>query len=470
MIGRRRAVSGGLHVLFELALTTAAFFAAGWLRARLPAEADRPFTLESHLWLLPAALLAWTLPLARWGYSRASRTGSAWAHLLGAAQAVAAGMLLLVAVLVARKFDPSRGFLALFAAADWILLSLFRLAAHSNARHQRRSGTDRAYVIVAGTGRDARRHARAMREHPEWGLEVRGLVSEAPSLAVDAMDGFKVLGALEELPALLSREVVDEVHFAVSRRTLERLDAALAVCDEVGVTARVGLGVLGRLNSRPSLEVMDGMPLLTLSSAPRNGAALAVKRAIDVAASATALLLLSPVLLLAALAVRLNSPGPAIFRQKRAGMNGRVFTLYKFRTMVQNAEALKAALEARNEMDGPVFKIKEDPRITAVGRVLRKTSIDELPQLWNVLRGDMSLVGPRPPLPSEVEKYERWQRRRLSMRPGITCIWQVSGRNNVDFRRWMEMDLEYIDEWSLGLDFKLLLKTIPAVLFSRGAS
>jgi len=173
----------------------------------------------------------------------------------------------------------------------------------------------------------------------------------------------------------------------------------------------------------------------------------------------------------AALAIKITSPGgPIIFRQKRSGMNGRVFTLYKFRTMVPNAEALKASLEAKNEMDGPVFKIRNDPRVTRVGRILRKLSIDELPQLWNVLRGDMSIVGPRPPIPAEVERYERWQRRRLSMRPGITCIWQVSGRNNVDFKRWMEMDLEYIDNWSLALDFKILLKTIPAVLSSRGAS
>jgi exopolysaccharide biosynthesis polyprenyl glycosylphosphotransferase len=385
-------------------------------------------------------------------------------------QAVAAVAVVAAAAVVVRKFDPSRGFLALFGGGLWLLLALSRLAALSTARHQRKRGMDRAYVLVAGTGAAARRHAAALRAHPEWGLEVKGLVAERPGLKVDELAGFKVLGSLDDLPGLLAREVVDEVHFAVSRRTLERLDSALAACDETGVTARVGLGVLGRLNSRPSLELIDGAPLLTLSSAPRDEAALAVKRAMDVVLSSLALLALSPVLLLAALAVKLTSAGPVIFRQQRSGMNGRVFTLYKFRTMVQNAEALKASLEAKNEMDGPVFKIKADPRITPVGRLLRKTSIDEFPQFWNVLRGDMSIVGPRPPLPAEVAKYERWQRRRLSMRPGITCIWQVSGRNTVDFRRWMEMDLEYIDEWSLGLDLKLMVKTVPAVLFSRGAS
>ncbi|OGL47026.1 MAG: hypothetical protein A2W05_02615 [Candidatus Schekmanbacteria bacterium RBG_16_38_10] len=189
----------------------------------------------------------------------------------------------------------------------------------------------------------------------------------------------------------------------------------------------------------------------------------------DIIASMILLIATSVVFLTSALAIKLTSKGPAFFRQKRVGMNGRIFTLYKFRTMFENAEAMKEKLAHLNEAEGPVFKIKDDPRITKVGRWLRKLSIDELPQLWNVLKGDMSLVGPRPPVPSEVEKYERWQRRRLSMRPGITCIWQVEGRSGVDFTKWMEMDLEYIDNWSLGQDFKLLMKTIPAVLSSKGA-
>jgi exopolysaccharide biosynthesis polyprenyl glycosylphosphotransferase len=466
----RRAVSGLFSGLFEVLLGTAAFFLAGWIRSRMPLEADRAFSIDTHLWLLPVAAGARILALSRWGFHRAGRTGAASAELVRVLQVVALGAAAIVAATVLRKFDPSRGFLGLYAGLDVLLLAGYRLFALSTARHQRKRGYDRAYVIIAGTGRGARRHAAALREHPEWGLEVKGFLSEAPKLALEEVAGAKVLGNLDDLPGLLQKEVVDEVHFAVSRRTLERLDAALAACDEVGVTVRVGLGLLGRLNARPGLETLEGLPMLTLASAPRDEAALAAKRALDVLASATALLLLSPLLLVTALVVKLTSAGPAIFRQKRSGMNGRIFTLYKFRTMVADAEARKAELESRNEMDGPVFKIKADPRITGPGRILRKLSIDELPQLWNVLRGDMSLVGPRPALPAEVEKYERWQRRRLSMRPGITCIWQVSGRNTVDFKRWMEMDLEYIDSWSLGLDLKLLLKTIPAVLFSRGAS
>jgi exopolysaccharide biosynthesis polyprenyl glycosylphosphotransferase len=210
--------------------------------------------------------------------------------------------------------------------------------------------------------------------------------------------------------------------------------------------------------------------VLTLSSSPQDPVSLILKRAMDIAVSLVALIAALPLFILPAMIlIKWTSPGPVVFRQKRVGRNGRLFTLYKLRTMHVDAEKMKDSLQAQNEVDGPAFKIRNDPRVTPVGAVLRKLSIDELPQLWNVLRGDMSLVGPRPPLPAEVERYERWQRRRLSMRPGITCIWQVSGRSDVAFHRWMEMDLEYIDNWSLGLDLKILLQTIPSVFTARGA-
>ncbi len=470
MINRRRRLSALARTFFELALTAGAFFLAGWIRSASWIEPGKIFSLPEHLWLLAVVAPAWIPLLWLWGLHRARRTGGPAAELWNILKVVVTGMLAVVTAIVIRKFDPSRGFLGLFAGLDFALLALFRLAAVSVEHHQRKRGYDRLYVLVAGTGKAARQHLEALRGHPEWGLEVRGVLSEAPGLALDAVAGCPVLGSIADLPDLLRKEVVDEVHFAVSRRTLERLDAAIGACDEMGVTMRVRMGFLDRLNARPRLETVGEKALLTLASAPRDEGALLVKRVFDVGTSALGLVLASPVLALAALAVRLSSPGPVIFRQKRSGMNGRVFTLYKFRTMVRDAEALREGLLSRNEMDGPVFKVKDDPRVTKVGRILRRLSIDELPQLWNVLRGDMSVVGPRPPVPSEVEKYQRWQRRRLSMRPGITCIWQVSGRNEVDFKRWMEMDLEYIDNWSLALDFKILLRTIPAVLSSRGAS
>ena len=194
-----------------------------------------------------------------------------------------------------------------------------------------------------------------------------------------------------------------------------------------------------------------------------------LKRVIDVVGSGLGIILLSPLLLFIAVLIRLTSPGPVLYIQKRSGLNGRKFVLYKFRSMYKGAHERLAELAHKNEVSGPIFKIKNDPRITPVGKFLRKFSLDELPQLFNVFAGQMSLVGPRPPLPKEVNQYETWQRRRLSMRPGITCLWQISGRNKIKFDEWMKLDLEYIDNWSLGLDFKILLKTIPAVLFAKGA-
>jgi exopolysaccharide biosynthesis polyprenyl glycosylphosphotransferase len=196
----------------------------------------------------------------------------------------------------------------------------------------------------------------------------------------------------------------------------------------------------------------------------------AFKRLFDIAASSLALFLLSPLLLAVAAIIRFTSRGPVLFRQMRVGRHGKPFHMLKFRSMVVNAEELKAKLMAQNEQDGPVFKMRRDPRITRVGRFIRKFSIDELPQLLNVLRGEMSIVGPRPPVPSEVARYEAWQRRRLSVRPGLTCVWQVSGRNEISFEEWMYLDMQYIDHWSLAQDFQLILKTVPIVLSGRGAS
>jgi exopolysaccharide biosynthesis polyprenyl glycosylphosphotransferase len=218
------------------------------------------------------------------------------------------------------------------------------------------------------------------------------------------------------------------------------------------------------------LTEFDGFPLLSFSTTPTNEFLMFVRRILDVVLASIMLVIAGPLFMLpAAILIKLTSPGPVLFKQKRCGLNGRQFVMYKFRSMVNNAEQLRVELEGLNEMDGPVFKSSSDPRITTVGKIIRRRSIDELPQLFNVLRGDMSLVGPRPPLPAEVARYERWQRRRLSMKPGITCLWQISGRNEVSFEDWMKLDLTYIDNWSLLLDLKILLKTVPVVLLGRGA-
>jgi exopolysaccharide biosynthesis polyprenyl glycosylphosphotransferase len=249
-----------------------------------------------------------------------------------------------------------------------------------------------------------------------------------------------------------------------------RIQAAVATCEKFGVPFALPISSFRMARARPVTPnaVDDGY--VHYSSVPHKPLQMATKRFFDIVMSSAALVVLSPLLLAVAAVIKLTSRGPVLFHQERTGLYGRPFRMLKFRSMVMDAEKRKAELLSKNEQSGPVFKMKNDPRITAVGRFIRKYSIDELPQLVNVLRGDMSVVGPRPPIPSEVARYEAWQRRRLSVRPGLTCVWQVSGRNQVSFEQWMLLDMQYIDHWSLAHDLQLILKTAPVVLTGRGAS
>jgi exopolysaccharide biosynthesis polyprenyl glycosylphosphotransferase len=273
---------------------------------------------------------------------------------------------------------------------------------------------------------------------------------------------------LSRLPDLLRTRVIDEILVAVDSEKLAGIEDALLLCEEEGVRTRILVDFFPHVNSRIYLDRLANHPMLTFTATPHDEVLLMLKRATDVTVAGLALVVMLPVFALVAALVRLASPGPAIFRQLRCGLNGRRFTLYKFRSMCQNAEALKASVEHLNQRQ-TAFKIPRDPRLTTLGRWLRKFSIDEWPQLWNVLRGDMSLVGPRPAVPEEVEQYKRWQRRRLRMRPGLTCLWALAGRDSLDFETWMKLDMEYIDNWSLGLDWKILLRTVPHVLTGKGA-
>jgi exopolysaccharide biosynthesis polyprenyl glycosylphosphotransferase len=273
---------------------------------------------------------------------------------------------------------------------------------------------------------------------------------------------------LERLPELLKRQVVDEIVFAVESRYLPELEEIFLLCDEEGVRTHVAVDFFPHVNSSVYLDRLGPAPLLTFAAAPHDELLLFVKRATDVLLAGSALVLLSPLMLVIAIGVRLTSPGPAIFRQVRCGLNGRRFVCYKFRSMCDGAEAMRPSLEHLSVRE-TAFKLTDDPRLTPFGRLLRKFSLDELPQLWNVVKGEMSLVGPRPAVPEEVERYKRWQRRRLRMRPGLTCLWAINGRDHVDFETWMKLDMQYIDAWSLGLDWKIIFQTIPHVLLGKGA-
>jgi len=277
------------------------------------------------------------------------------------------------------------------------------------------------------------------------------------------------LGGIDDLEEILRAFPVDGVVFCTPHDWMVDIQPLLSVCEEMGVTIKIMADFFELPASQMVLEDIDGVPILRYQTTPARLVELMLKRLMDICVSGLLLFLMAPLFMAVAILIKVTMPGPVFFSQKRVGLNGRRFRMWKFRSMVVDAEARKAALAKANEMAGPVFKISNDPRITQLGKLLRRTSIDELPQLWNVLVGDMSLVGPRPPLPKEVNQYERWQLRRLSMRPGLTCIWQVSGRNEVSFHEWMEMDLRYIDTWSFVNDLTILARTVPVVITGRGA-
>jgi exopolysaccharide biosynthesis polyprenyl glycosylphosphotransferase len=307
--------------------------------------------------------------------------------------------------------------------------------------------------------------------NPDWRLLVIGLVSDG-TWTDAGTTRFRVLGCLDDLPQLVVEHVVDEVIVAPTAGQpdqLRQIEPVFLALEERGVVLRILANFLPHSAADLRLEHLGGARYLIYSRVPPRTAAMTVRDAFDRAAAAVLLVLLSPLLLFIAVAIKATSPGPVLFRQTRCGLNGRRFTLYKFRSMQMDADTLKASLTPFNEMSGPAFKMTRDPRVTAVGALLRRSSLDELPQLWNIMQGDMSFVGPRPAVVEEVTRYQPWQRRRLSVKPGLTGLWQVSGRNELSFDDWIRLDLEYIDNWSMWLDLKIALKTIPAVLVGRGA-
>jgi len=327
-------------------------------------------------------------------------------------------------------------------------------------------------TLIVGTGRLAKRALRDIRLDPAQRYEVVGFVDDPASGSLASDDvATPLVGTLHHLEQILMRDVIDEVVIALPVKSCyQQIQHAIAVCERAGVQAKYGADLFESTVASPRYHAHGDRAFVALQVIP-DAHRLAVKRVIDVIGAIVGLVLFAPLLLIIAVAIKLTSRGPVIFAQDRCGLNRRRFRMYKFRSMYANADQLQDALEERNEANGPVFKIRNDPRITPLGRLLRKSSLDEAPQFWNVLRGDMSLVGPRPLPMRDIQRIVRpSDMRRCSMRPGLTCLWQVQGRNKIDFERWVELDLEYIDNWSLGLDLWILLRTVPAVVTADGAA
>ena len=462
-----------VRVLFaasDILITAAAFEGAYQTRLALDLYHLFYLTVPIKALLLGFALVIW-VAVGYW-FDIYERLDSAHPRIVlrDTFRQCALGIIAVVLFEYLLRLDLSRSFLGFFALYAWVLLILFRMKAGSFIGLVRREFGAPHYVMVVGSGERALAMGQALEASASYGIRLVGFLSDTPDAPPGEMrlKNTYPLHQLSELHNLLREHVVDEVIFAVHSRRLADLEEVLLLCDEEGVRTRVAVDFFPHVNSEVYLDRLGSAPLLTFSAAPHDEIRLMLKRGTDVALAIAGLIILSPIMILIVAMIRLTSPGPAIFRQVRCGLNGRKFVFYKFRSMCLNAEELKAQLLHLNEKQ-LAFKIPNDPRLTAVGRWLRKFSLDELPQLWNVVRGDMSLVGPRPAVPEEVEQYKRWQRRRLRMRPGLTCLWALAGRDGLDFETWMKLDMRYIDNWSLALDWKIILQTIPRVLTGRGA-
>lgn len=381
--------------------------------------------------------------------------------------------IMLVAALLFHISMVTPVFLTVFWSVSTTLVVISRLTLRSALKQFRVRGRNLRLVLVVGTNARALEFARKVENTPEIGYRLIGFADE-PWAGLDEVTkaGYSVVCGLEDFPNFIRHSVVDEVVMALPIRSFYfHASRIAALCEEQGIIMRFASGLFNLKMARSRAQEFAGDSLSTLYTGMPDGWPMIMKRMIDFTASLAALILLAPLFLVVAVLIKLDSEGPVFFVQKRMGLNKRKFSLYKFRTMVPDAEAKLREIEHLNEVSGPVFKIKDDPRVTAVGKILRKTSIDELPQIINVLRGEMSLVGPRPLPVRDYQGFDKdWQRRRFSVRPGITCLWQVTGRSSIPFDQWMELDMQYIDRWSLWLDFKILAQTIPAVLRGSGAA
>lgn len=474
MLKEHRKLVARILVFTDLAATVLSFHLAYIVRSHYRelfnlTELD---PLHKYAWLLLIILPLWTTLLYRFQAYKSFRTTLLRQEMAPIYKAVVLGGFVFTAVAFGLKLHYlSRAFIATFIVINLVFLTLERYVIRRIGRSARRRGYNFRKVVIVGTNGAAKDVAARVEKYRHWGLRIVGFVSENGYRPDEYYAGHKILGTLADLESIVKDEVVDEVIFAVEGREHGKYEEAFLMLEDYGISARISVNMFPHVIAQVRLDELDTIPLLTFSTVPADVQALAMKRALDLVVAVLLSILSAPVVLITSLLVKVTSPGPVFFKQKRCGLNGRIFTLYKFRSMYEDAEARKAELAARNELTGPAFKMKNDPRVTKVGRFIRNTSIDELPQLWNVLRGDMSMVGPRPPLPDEVAQYARWQRRKLSMRPGLTCIWQVSGRNTVkDFNEWVKLDLQYIDTWSNWLDLKIVAMTIPTVLFRKGAA
>lgn len=479
MINLRRKILLDALKLFDLAIMILAFA----LATVLVWGGSQPVSLAEflgmrvkvgNLFLLLSLMILWHALFSTCQLYASRRLSSVGSEIADMVKATTLGSLFLWgAAWLFHIRMVSHSFLFVFWVLGTLMLVASRLILRAVLVQTRLRGRNLRHILIVGSNERALHFANKVQSSPELGYRIIGFADRQWSgLEQLRQSGHSLACALDDLPGFFRKNVVDEVMIALPIRSFhDDASRVAALCEEQGIRLRVLSNIFNLKTARSRAEEIEGDAWITHYTGAADGWPLVMKRILDFSLALVALILVSPIMGVVALLIKLTSPGPVLFAQKRVGHNKREFLIYKFRTMVVDAESKMRDIEHLNEVSGPVFKIKNDPRITPVGKVLRKTSLDELPQLFNVLQGDMSLVGPRPLPVRDYEGFsEDWHRRRFSVRPGITCLWQVSGRNNIPFETWMELDMEYIDHWSLLLDLKILARTIPTILKGAGAA
>ena len=475
MIQSRRPFTKYLAKLFDLCVLTSAFVSAGLVLSH-----GMTFTEFMAIRIKLGNFLLFGLLLILWhtlfvvcGLYASKRLTTVWASILEVCKATSlTAVVLIVLVKIFRIHLGTPRFVILF----WVFCAAGmisgRLAARLLLLALRRRGRNIRFILIVGTNDRAIDFAQQVARHPELGYEIVGFVDDdwSGTHKFQATNLIRCC-SFSGLPDFLRHTVVDEAAMYLPLRSYyEHAAQFVSLCEQHGIAIRFDSQIFNLKNSTSDAHDWEMSQVLATSGSADIWPAV-VKRVFDWVVSGALLILLAPVFIVVAVLVKCTSPGSILFRQTRVGLNKRQFQIYKFRTMIANAEQVQDKLLSMNEMDGPVFKIAKDPRVTPLGKVLRKTSIDELPQLFNVLKGEMSLVGPRAMSLRDYQLFDQdWQRRRFSVRPGITCLWQVNGRSSIPFEQWMELDMQYIDKWSLWLDLKILAQTVPAVWRGTGAA
>jgi exopolysaccharide biosynthesis polyprenyl glycosylphosphotransferase len=462
MLARQQELSTQFQQLLDAFLLAGALFAAHALRFYGTTWLNLPYSIDpfrNYQWLLVVIMPFGPIILDLQGFYLSPLNKTLWKSFVQVVRTmIYLSILVSGCVIFLRLPLTSRAVPLLFILLATVVLLVKQRLIVRRIRRRAERGEVRERVLLAGVPQDIAALEQSLTPEETMVLQV------AERIDIEKQP-------ISDLVEAMHRHTVSRVIFAASHGQLNRVEQAIGACEVEGVPAWLVANFIQTAIAKPDFDAFGGRPMLVFRSTPDVSWAFRLKGLIDRVGALIGLVVLAIPMLIVALGIRLTSKGPIIFKQERAGKNGKPFVMYKFRSMSSDAEMRRAELLPFNQMRGPVFKVAADPRITSLGRWLRRTSMDEVPQLFNVLKGNMSLVGPRPLPLYEVEKFENTaQRRRLSVKPGLTCLWQISGRNQVmDFSDWVKLDLEYIDRWSLGLDFKILCRTIPAVLFGLGA-